>query len=197
MKRIETNIRTSGLTFSLEAYRCHGEEKLKRPACLKGLKPVWSLPIIGKECKVFEPEDGSLVLHMGELFCRLASFPESEDMQLPFSALARKYPERFNRKSVKGFVYADAWCTIYERNEGYIRITGLCEALSDIFGLKLGPIYDAMYDGIRGLSLKDARFLPLGLTGAEGADSAAYRRLCENIVSHYFVLERDKNRRKS
>lgn len=192
MKRIGTNNHTAELTFSLESYHCFGGEKLKRPAYLKGLKHAWELPIIKKKCKVFELEDGSIVLHMGELFCKLMKFPEAEDMTLPFSALARKYPERLIRKSVKGFIYADAWCTIYERNEGYIRITGLREALSDIFGLKLGPIYDAMYNGIRSLSLKDARFLPLGLTGVEGADSADYRRFCEGIVVHYFKEEREK-----
>ena len=121
-------------------------------------------------------------------------FPDTEDMSLPTIALANKYPESFIRKSVKGFVYADAWCTIYARNEGYIRIKGLREALSDIFRLKLGPIYDAVYDGLRSLSLRDARFLHLGLTGSEGADSAAYLRFCETLVGHYFVLERDKDR---
>ena len=34
------------IELTLESYRCHGEEKLKRPACLKGLKPVWQLPTI-------------------------------------------------------------------------------------------------------------------------------------------------------
>lgn len=183
MKRIE---------LTLESYRCHGEEKLKRPSCLKGLKPAWVLPIIGKRCKVFELDGGDLLLHMSELFCKLMSFPEAEDMSLPTIALANKYPEHVIRKSVKGFVYADAWCTIYSRNEGYIRIKGLRESLSDIFRLKLGPIYDAVYEGLRNLSLKDVRFLTLGLTGSEGADSADYRRFCETLVGHYFMLERDK-----
>lgn len=183
------------IELTLESYRCHGEEKLKRPACLKGLKPAWKLPIIGKKCKVYELGGGDLLLHMGELFCKQMSFPEAEDMSLPTIALANKYPESFIRKSVKGFVYADAWCTIYARNEGYIRVKGLREALSDIFRLKLGPIYDAVYDGLRTLSLRDARFLHLGLTGSEGADSADYRRFCETLVGHYFVLERDKYRK--
>ena len=191
---MKSYIRMIPIEITFESYRCYGEEKLSRPACLKGMKHTWELPIVKKKCKVYEMPDGSLVLHMGELFCKLMSFPQQEDISLPFSALARKYPERLNRKSVKGFVYADAWCTVYERNEGYIRITGLREALSDIFRLKLGPIYDSVYDGIRNLSLKDSRFLKLGLTGCEGADSADYRRFCENIVSHYFVLERDKPR---
>lgn len=176
----------------LIAYRCSGDDKLKRPACLKGLKPVWELPIIGKKCKVFEVEDGTLVLHMGELFCKQASFPEAVDMTLPTSALIAKYPDRLKSRSLKNFIYADAWCTIYERNEGYIRISGLREALSDIFGLKLGPLYTELYSAIRDLSLRDARFLSIGLYGSEGADSAAYLRLCENIVAHYFVIERDK-----
>lgn len=176
----------------LIAYRCSGDDKLKRPACLKGLKPVWELPIIGKKCKVFQMEDGTLVLHMGELFCKQASFPEAVDMTLPTSALIAKYPDRLKSKSVKNFIYADAWCTIYERNEGYIHISGLREALSDIFGLKLGPLYTELYSAIRDLSLRNARFLSIGLYGSEGADSAAYLRLCENIVAHYFVIERDK-----
>lgn len=180
--------------LSFESYRCYGDEKLKRPLILKGLKAAWELPIIKRKCKVYEPEDGSLVLHMGELFCRLMKFPEAKDMELPFSALARKYPDRLSKKSVKGFIYADAWCTVYERNEGYIRVEGLRESMRDTFGLKVGPIYDAVYDGLRSLSLRDARFLHLGLTGGEGADSADYRRFCENLVSHYFVLERDRRR---
>lgn len=187
---------THHITLTFELYRCYGEEKLKRPACLKGLKPTWELRIIGKPCKVFELPDGDLVLHMGELFCRLASFPESKDMTLPYSALAKKYPERFTKKSVKGFVYADAWCTIYERNEGYIRVSGLRESMYDIFRLKLSPLYDAMYDGMRKLSLSDARFLHLGLTGGEGADSATYRRLCEDIVGHYFLERRDRRQKR-
>ena len=140
------------IKLTIESYRCHGEEKLKRPACLKGLKPAWELPIIGKKCKVYELDGGDLLLHMGELFCKLMSFPDAEDMTLPTSALISKYPDRMSRKSVKGFVYADAWCTIYARNEGYIRIKGLRESLSDIFRLKLGPIYDAVYDGLRSVT---------------------------------------------
>ena len=71
---------------------------------------------------MYELDGVDLLLHMGELFCKLMSFPDTEDMSLPTIALANKYPESFIRKSVKGFVYADAWCTIYARNEGYIRI---------------------------------------------------------------------------
>lgn len=180
------------IKVSFDSYRCYGEEKLKRPLILKGRKPVWELPIIKRKCKVFELEDGSLVLHMGELFCKQMTFHDAKDMELPFSALAKKYPGRLSKKSVKGFIYADAWCTVYERNEGYIRVEGLREAMQDTFGLRLGPIYDAVYDGLRSLSLRDARFLSLGLTGGEGADSADYRRFCEDLVAHYFVFERDK-----
>lgn len=180
------------IKVSFDSYRCYGEEKLKRPLILKGLKAVWELPIIKRKCKVFELEDGSLVLHMGELFCKQMTFHDAKDMELPFSALAKKYPGRLSKKSVKGFIYADAWCTVYERNEGYIRVEGLREAMQDTFGLRLGPIYDAVYDGLRSLSLRDARFLSLGLTGGEGADSADYRRFCEDLVAHYFVFERDK-----
>ena len=183
------------IKLSFESYRCYGDERLKRPLILKGLKAAWKLPIIKRECKVFELEDGSLVLYMGELFCKQMTFPDAKDMALPFSALATKYPDRLSKKSIKGFIYADAWCTVYERNEGYIRVEGLREAMKDTFGLRLGPIYDAVYDGLRSLSLRDARFLPLGVTGGEGADSADYRRFCENLVAHYFVLSRDQFRR--
>ena len=179
-------------------YRCCGEDKLKRPEVLKGLKAVWELPIIKKHCKVYELTDGAIVLYMGELFCKQMGFPEVEDMTLPLSALAKKYPELLSKKRVKGFVYADAWCTIYERNEGYIRVEGLREAMSDIFRLKIGPIQDALYRAVRDLSLKDYRFLRLGIYGCEGADSADYRRMCDDIVDHYYIvtkkiLEEKKN----
>lgn len=182
------------MNITLLAYRCYGEEKLKKPTCLKGLKPAWEMPIIKKKCQVYELASGSLVLYMGELFCKQMSFPDAEDMTMPFSALARKYPDNLSRKSVKGFIYADAWCNIYERNEGYIYISGLREAMSDVFRLKVGPLYTALYNGIRTLSLCDYRFLKLGMYGCEGADSADYSRLCENIVNHYFILARDLRR---
>lgn len=87
------------IKLSFESYRYYGEEKLKRPLILKGKKAVWELPIIKRKCKVFELEDGSLVLHMGELFCKQMTFPDAKDMKLPFSALAKKYPTACRKRA--------------------------------------------------------------------------------------------------
>ena len=157
---------------------------------LKGLTPQWELKIIGKKAKVYELECGDIVLHMGELFCKPTSFPDREDMQLPASALAAKYG--LNRKGFKSFVYADAWCHWYDLNQGYILVKGLRQCFNDIYGINVGVLQDKLYQQIRALSLKDYRFLKLGLYGCEGADSAAYHRMCADIVNHYFIKARDR-----
>ena len=182
------------LKLTLTAYRICGEAKLKRPAILKGLKPAWELPVIGKRCKVYELADGRLVLHMGELFCKLMAFPDREDMTLPYSALKAKYPERLNRAGRDRFVYADGWCTIYGRNEGYVLVEGLRENIA--IEASLVSMWDGMYKRMRELSVSDKRFLSLGEEGCEDRDSACYRRMCEDIVCHYFVEYRDGFRKR-
>lgn len=171
-------------------YRTCGDgKKLKKPAILKGMKPVWKLRIIGKEASVYELNDGSIVLFMGELFCKVTSFPEAEDMSMPASALASKYG--FNRKGFKNFVYADAWCHWYDLNQGYILIRNFQNLFRETMCLNTAEITEKLYAQIRQLSLRDARFLHLGLYGCEGIDSASLHNFCTNLVGHYFIKSRD------
>ena len=177
------------IEVSLLCYRCFGDNKLPKPKLLKGLKPIKQFELIRKKIDVYDLGNGGLVLYFRTLFSKLASFPDEEDMQLPASALADKY--NLGKKNFKSFVYPDAWCTIYNRNEGYISIKGLSTCLTELYGIHLPSIVDKVYSGIRTLSLKDARFKALGLEPTS-ADSADYYRLCEDLVHWLYITERNK-----
>ena len=179
-----------GITATLVAYRCFGDDKLKKPSLLKGLKAVKKFDLIGKKVNVFDLGNGDLVLYFETLFSKLASFPDKEDMTLPTSVLAKKY--NFNKGSFKSFVYPDAWCTIYNRNEGYIMVYGLMECFKELYGIHLPSISDKVYSCIRELSLKDCRFLNLGATPI-GGDSCDYSRLCTDLVE-WMYLRRKKEK---
>lgn len=172
---------------SLLEYRCYGDNKLKKPKELKGLKPIKSFNLIGKKVDVYSIGNREMVLHFKTLFSKLATFKDAEDMQLPTSALARKY--NFNKGSYKTFIYPDAWCTIYNCNEGYILITGLVECFADLFALHISPIKDKLYEQLRCLSCKDYRFKTLQLTPI-GADSCDYCRLCSDLVDWLYISRR-------
>ena len=169
------------------AYRCFGELKLSKPKILKELKPIKSFDLIKKKVNVFDLGNGDLVLYFGTLFSKLASFPDKEDMTLPTSVLAKKY--QFNG-SYKSFIYPDAWCSIYDRNEGYILVKGILACFNELYCINLPNISRRLYSCIRGLSLKDSRFLHLGLEPI-GADSCDYSRLCDDIV-HWLYKEKRK-----
>ena len=174
---------------SLLCYRCFGDDKLPKPKLLKRLKPVKQFDLIGKKVNVFDLGNGDLVLYFGTLFSKLASFPDKEDMALPVSVLAKKY--NFNKRNFKSFVYPDAWCTIYNRNDGYILLKGLLSCFKELYCLDVASISEKVYSCIRGLSTKDCRFMTLGIVPT-GADSADYYRLCEDLVHWLYITERNK-----
>ena len=176
-----------GITATLVAYRCFGDEKIKKPSLLKGLKAVKQFDLIGKKVNVFDLGNGDLVLYFGTLFSKLASFPDEEDMTLPTSALARKY--NFNKGSYKNFIYPDAWCTIYNRNEGYVLVTGLTKCFEETYGIHIPSITDKLYLCLRDISTKDVGFLRLGIEPI-GADSADYYRLCSDIIEWLYKENR-------
>lgn len=184
LKEHQENI--NNIECELLSYRCFGEPKLSKPKILKGLKPIKSFDLIKKKVNVFDLGNGELVLYFGTLFSKLASFPEKEDMTLPTSALAEKY--QFNKGSYKNFIYPDAWCSIYDRNEGYILVKGILACFNELYCINLPIISNKLYSCIRGLSMKDSRFLHLGLVPI-GADSCDYSRLCDDIV-HWLYKEK-------
>ena len=177
------------IEMSLIVYRCFGDEKLKKPKLLKGLKPIKQFELIRKKIDVYDLGNGDLVLYFRTLFSKLASFPDEEDMQLPTSALADKY--NLGKKNFKSFVYPDAWCTIYNRNEGYILVKGLVACFKELYCLDVASISEKVYSCLRELSTKDCRFLTLGFTPI-GADSSDYYRLCEDLVHWSYITERNK-----
>lgn len=177
------------IEVSLLCYRCFGDDKLPKPKLLKGLKPVKQFDLIGKKVNVFDLGNGDFVLYFGTLFSKLALFPDKEDMALPASVLAKKY--NFNKCNFKSFVYPDAWCMIYNRNDGYILLKGLLSCFKELYCLDVASISEKVYSCIRGLSTKNCRFMTLGIVPT-GADSADYYRLCEDLVHWLYITERNK-----
>lgn len=192
MKRVGDIIREhreniDNIQCELLSYRCYGDAKISKPKVLKGLKPVTSFDLLKKKVNVYDLGNGELVLHFGTLFSKYASFPDKEDMQLPASALAKKYG--LNRKMGNKFVYPDAWCTIYNRNEGYILVKGLKSCFTELYGIHLSLISEKLYSCIRELSTKDSRFMTLGLVPTS-CDCSQYARLCDDLVQYLYKEER-------
>lgn len=182
----EANI--NNIQCELLEYRCYGDDKIKKPKILKGLKAIKSFDLIGKKVNVFDLGNGDLVLYFGTLFSTYASFPDKEDMNLPTSALAAKY--EWNKRSFKNFCYPDAWCTIYNRNEGYILVKGLKTCFDELYCINVASISEKLYECIRNLSLKDSRFFMLRLVPTDD-ESANYSRLCEDIVTWLYIEKRN------
>ena len=119
------------MTCELLSYRVYGKPKIHKPNILRGLNPKWKFKCLEKPANVYGLEGDTFVIYFGALFCKLMSFQSPEDISLPTSALAAKYPERLgNRSFGMKFIYPDAWCTVYERNEGYVSVIGLVERLT-------------------------------------------------------------------
>lgn len=177
------------ITAHLLTYRCFGDANIAKPKELKGLKHVKEFAFKGKKVKVFHTVGDNIVLHFGTLFSKIASFPDEADMALPTSVLAAKY--HFNKGSYKSFVYPDAWCTIYERNEGYIVVQGLLECFRDTFALHVSSISSKLYSCLRECSLQDSRFLSLRLDPLD-MESADYYRLCEDLVHWLYIAARNR-----
>lgn len=179
---------------SLLLYRTYGQPKISKPKILKGLKPLWKEKVMQKPADVYALPDGDFVVYFGNLFSRLMYFPDPKDMSLPTTALMEKYPERFmekGKKSFKGFVYADAWCPILERNEGYVMFEGIREKLKPTRRLFKNPYPPAvafeLENSFFSLSLLDSKFV---LCNGTDTISSAYRRFLEDFVWKVFENER-------
>lgn len=186
---IEHQKNLESISLSFIDYRCYGDGKIKRPKILKGLKPIHKIQIIGKNADIYKVDDTRLVLHFRELFCKQATFPDVKDMELPTSALAVKYG--WNRKFGNKFIYPDAWCIIHNRNEGYVQIDNLQPCFRELYGLRIAPIVDKVYKELRELSLKDGRFLTLGIEPI-GADSCDYYRFSSDLVEYFYKQFKNK-----
>lgn len=191
----ERNIDNISMEFL--QYRCYGDAKMAKPKILKGLNPVKTFGRAfgnNKTCRklhVYDIGRGSLCLYFGSLFSRYHAFPEAIDAELPSSVLARKYD--LGRNINGHFVYADAWCTIYDRNEGYVIINGLVACFNELFGIHISPIVERVYSCLRDLSLKDYRFMSLRMQPVD-MDSAMYFRVCSDLVEWMYIDHKNKNR---
>ena len=162
------------------------KDKLKKPQTLKNTKQTWTTKIIGRTASFFEIGD-EIFIKMGELFCRQMSFNDPEDMSLPLSALAEKYPHKFAKIGNRDkFVYSDAWCTIMELNTGWLRITGLTKALNyDVCFINYSAIVNKLYGELFSISQNNEKFYHLDEYGSDFY-SAYYYRFCDAIVNHYY-----------
>lgn len=167
---------------SLLEYRVYGQPKIHKPKCLKGLKPVLKLRCMQKPVNVYEMEIGDVVVYYGTLFSRPMSFPDAEDMSMPFEALKAKYPSLLaNAKRVKGFCYADAWCPIFERNEGWVRFENLALMFEPpCSSLYFPRVQFELFEEFRKLSLLDKGFCDIA--NYDDMCAAAYRRCMDDIV---------------
>ena len=159
---------------------------LKSRKKLKNTKQTWATRIIGRSASFFEMGD-EIFIKMGELFCRQMSFNDPPDMMLPLSALATKYPNKLPANYARNkFAYPDAWCTIMELNIGWLRITGLHKALNyDVCFINYSTIVNKLYGELFSISQTHENFYHLDEYGSDFY-SAAYYRLCDAIVNHYF-----------
>ena len=183
----------SGISMELLQYRCYGDARLAKPKMLKGMKPVKTFDAFGlkstKKAAVYDIGNGNICLYMGSMFSRYMTFPEEKDMELPSSVLARKYG--LSRKAGNKFVYPDAWCTMYRRNDGYVLIKGLVRCFDDLYCIRIQPIIDRLYECLFRLSLEDGRFMPLQDIPSD-RDSLMYYRMCSDLAVWIYEQRREQ-----
>lgn len=186
--REEFNKLVDDIRVELVSYKLYGDkDKLKKPKTLKNTKQTWTTKIIGRSASFFEMKDDEIFIKMGELFCRQMSFNDPQDMSLPLSALAKKYPHKFPENFARNkFVYPDAWCTIMELNTGWLRITGLTRALNyDVCYINYSAIVSKLYSELFTISQNHENFYHLDEYGSDFY-GAYYYRFCDSIVNHYY-----------
>ena len=184
---MEFNKLVDEIHVELISCKLYGDkDKPKKPKTLKTTKQTWTTKIIGRSASFFEMGD-EIFIKMGELFCRQMSFTDPQDMMLPLSALAKKYPKKFSANCVRNkFVYPDAWCTIMELNTGWLSITGLTKALNyDLCFINYSAIVSKLYAKLFSISQTHEKFYHLDEYGSDFY-SAAYYRFCDAIVNHYY-----------
>ena len=119
------------MKVELDVYRVWGQPKIHKPSALKGIKPTFTILFRKRKNQVYILGK-DIYVYFFDLFSRPHGFPDAEDMALPLSALQKKYPDYFNNiiKNER-FLYADTWATILDRNEGYVKFTGLITAIEE------------------------------------------------------------------
>ena len=185
--REEFNKLVDDIHVELVSYKLYGDkDKPKKPKTLKTTKQTWTTKVVGRSATFFEMGD-EIYVKMGELFCRQMSFNDPQDMMLPLSALAKKYPHKFSANCARNkFIYPDAWCTIMELNTGWLRITGLYKALNyDVCYINYSAIVNKLYGELFSISQTHEKFYHLDEYGGDFY-SAAYYRFCDAIVNHYY-----------
>ena len=110
------------VVFEVISLRIYGQPKLRKPDELKGVKQAFSVDYIPKKCRCAVYINGVDVwIKHGDYFSESLSLPE-EDRGMPLGYLAKKY---VGERSVKSFIYPDAWGDIVLRNEAWICLRGL------------------------------------------------------------------------
>lgn len=126
----QTTTRCSISTFfnkmelTVISQRSYGEEKLKPPKAIKGVKPV-GIEFIGgrkKKCTF------KCYFLLNEIYIKCTDFFSPEfrfnDYRLDTLPLAAKMRLLGIKGHVKGFVYPDGWGAIVLRNEAWLRLVG-------------------------------------------------------------------------
>lgn len=173
-------------TAELVAYRIYSQPKIQKPRKLCRLSPAFSLILNKSKRKnhVYIVGD-DVYVYFFDLFSRAHGFPDPKDMELPTSALQRKYPDEFKSVRREKFIYADGWSTILDRNEGYVRFPGLVEAIrrTGYLPALVGELVEAFCE----LSRKDSGFDPVGFD-CMSQRFADYDRLLNDMTGNLFMM---------
>ena len=163
----------------LFSYRVYGQPKISKPKELKGIKPAFSRTLnkSRRKCHVFI-KNNDVYVYFFDLFSREMTFPEAEDASLPTSALVRKYPERFTVKIKEKFIYPDGWCSIRERNEGYVKFTNLLLRIEDEDYLP--RLWGKLIEEFSGLSNLNEKFV--NISKGHGQIWGDYSRFINDMI---------------
>ena len=190
----EEKRRLEAISLHIESLKLYNEYKkpLKRPISSNGFEKTWDANIIKRSAIFYENMfyPNRIYIKMNEFFCPLMSFPDREDMMLPYSALVKKYPERLKHGGREKFAYADGWCRILYKNTSWLRIDNLQQAYFVESGLAIDyiPIALKLYTELVRLSNSREEFYHLEPYEKNMSDmSAAYWRLCQDISTHYYI----------
>lgn len=118
-----SNYIESKLDFNEYSVRIYGEEKLQKPAELRGINRAFSVDYIPQKarCQVFIKDNDVWIKHVDYFSPSLDTLPEDKVANL--TGLIDK--DLINREKRKKFVYNDYWGGIVLRNEAWICIKNL------------------------------------------------------------------------
>ena len=116
-KEVERLFFSSPLSCEIPIVRFYGQQKIQKPAELKGIKQAFSADFIPKKCtcQCFL-KDGDLWIKHRDFFSQ-SHRPAPEDIGTPLSYRLEKY---FGKTKSKKFIYPDYWGDIVLRNEAWI-----------------------------------------------------------------------------